>query len=64
MSKQLVQFAEKKGDYYSELATEHLRSREPKKAKSLLLSAVDWYKKAGNEGKAKDAQQRADAINV
>jgi len=64
MSKQLVQFAEKKGDYYSELATEHLRSREPKKAKSLLLSAVDWYKKAGNEAKAKDAQQRAEAIKV
>lgn len=62
MSKQLFVFAEKKGDYYSELATEHLRSREPKKAKSLLLSAVDWYKKAGNEEKARDAQQRADAI--
>ncbi len=62
MSKQLVEFAEKKGDYYSELAKEHLRSREPKKAKSLLLSAVDWYKKAGNEVKAKEAQQKAEAI--
>jgi hypothetical protein len=62
MSKQLIEFAEKKGDYYVELAGEHLRSREPKKAKSLLLSAVEWYKKAGNEGKAATAQQKADTI--
>ncbi|MHA1132198.1 MAG: hypothetical protein ACTSQI_10095 [Candidatus Helarchaeota archaeon] len=63
MSKQLIQFAEKKGDYYCELAEEHLRSQEPKKAKSLLLSAVDWYKKAGNEEKAANAQNKADAID-
>lgn len=62
MSKQLVEFAEKKGDYYSELAKEHLRSREPEKAKSLLLSAVGWYKKAGNEAKAQEAQKKADEI--
>jgi len=61
-SKQLIEFAEKKGDYYCNLAKEHLRSREPKKAKSLLLSAVDWYRKAGNEEKAQDAQGQADAI--
>jgi len=63
VSKQLIQFAEKKGDYYCELAEEHLRSQEPKKAKSLLLSAVDWYKKAGNEEKAANAQNKADAID-
>ncbi|MHA1264133.1 MAG: hypothetical protein ACTSRS_02760 [Candidatus Helarchaeota archaeon] len=62
MSKQLIDFANKKGDYYCELAEEHLRSREPKKAKSLLLSAVEWYKKAGNEEKAKIAKEKADKI--
>jgi hypothetical protein len=62
MSKQLIQFANKKGDYYCELAEEHLRSREPDKAKSLLLSAVEWYKKAGNEEKANAAQEKADGI--
>ena len=64
MSKQLIEFAEKKGDYYCELAEEHLRSREPEKAKSLLLSAIDWYKKAGNEEKANNAQQKADSIET
>lgn len=62
MSKQLIEFANKKGDYYCELAEEHLRSREPKKAKSLLLSAVEWFKKAGNEEKANITQQKADEI--
>ena len=62
MSKQLIEFANKKGDYYCELSAEHLRSREPKKAKSLLLSAVEWYKKAGNEEKAATTQQKADEI--
>ncbi|NVM27566.1 MAG: hypothetical protein HWN65_01880 [Candidatus Helarchaeota archaeon] len=62
MSKQLIEFANKKGDYYCELAEEHLRSREPKKAKSLLLSAVEWYKKGGNEEKANITRQKADEI--
>ncbi|MHA1649167.1 MAG: hypothetical protein ACTSYB_03150 [Candidatus Helarchaeota archaeon] len=64
MSKQLIEFANKKGDYYVELAEEHLRSREPKKAKSLLLSAVEWYKKAGNEEKANETKKRADEIEI
>ena len=64
MSKQLIEFAVKKGDYYCELAEEHLRSREPKKAKSLLLSAVEWYKKGQDEEKANMAQQKADEIKV
>lgn len=64
MSKQLIAFANKKGDYYCELAEEHLRSREPEKAKSLLLSAVGWYEKGQNEEKAKMAQQKADEIKV
>ncbi len=64
MSKQLIEFANKKGDYYCELAEEHLRSREPGKAKSLLLSAVEWYKKAGNEEKASATQQKADEIEA
>ncbi|TFG05842.1 MAG: hypothetical protein EU536_00420 [Promethearchaeota archaeon] len=62
MSKQLIEFANKKGDYYCELAEEHMRSREPNKAKSLLLSAVEWYNKAGNGEKAQMAQKKADAI--
>ncbi|MFX1294773.1 MAG: hypothetical protein ACFFD2_07965 [Promethearchaeota archaeon] len=64
MSKQLIEFAEKKGDYYVELAEEHLRSREPQKARSLLLSAIDWYKKAGNEEKANMVQQKVDSIEI
>lgn len=61
---QWLNYAEKKGDYYVNLAEEHLRSREPEKAKSLLLSAVGWYKKAGNEEKANQTQQRADKIGT
>ena len=61
---QWIEYANKKGDYYCELAEEHLRSREPKKAKSLLLSAIEWYKKAGNQEKIDETQQKVDSIEV
>ncbi|TFF85975.1 MAG: hypothetical protein EU551_02880 [Promethearchaeota archaeon] len=48
---QWMEYAEKKGDYLCDLAAEHLRSREPEKAKQLLNQAIGWYKKAGLEEK-------------
>ncbi|MBD3229008.1 MAG: hypothetical protein GF329_12535 [Candidatus Lokiarchaeota archaeon] len=48
---QWLEYAEKKGDHLCELAAEHLRSREPDKAKELLSQAISWYKKAGLEEK-------------
>ncbi|MHA1403109.1 MAG: hypothetical protein ACTSSI_05045 [Candidatus Helarchaeota archaeon] len=64
MGHQLFEFANKKGAYYEELAEHHLKSKEPKKAKRLLLGAVEWYKKGGNEEKARVCQEKADAIQI
>ncbi|MHC1591620.1 MAG: hypothetical protein ACXQS8_06005 [Candidatus Helarchaeales archaeon] len=64
MGHQLFEFANRKGAYYEELAEHHLKSREPKKAKELLLGAVQWYRKGGNEEKAKECQQKADSIKL
>ena len=44
---QWMEYAEKKGDYLCELADEHIRCKEPDKAKDLLGKAIGWYKKAG-----------------
>ncbi|MHA1229752.1 MAG: hypothetical protein ACTSRP_05695 [Candidatus Helarchaeota archaeon] len=48
---QWLEYAKKKGDYLCELADEHIRCREPEKAKQLLNQAIGWYKKAGLEDK-------------
>lgn len=64
MGHQLFEFALKKGNYYVELAESHLKSREPEIAKELLSKAVQWFKKGGDEAKAKEVQERADAIEI
>ncbi|MHA1271372.1 MAG: hypothetical protein ACTSPY_16380 [Candidatus Helarchaeota archaeon] len=48
---QWYQYAEKKGDHLCELAAEHLRCKEPEKAKELLTQAMGWYIKAGLDEK-------------
>ena len=61
-SEQLIEYAERKANYYIELAESHLKSREPEKAKQLLLSAVDWFKKAGLNEKANEVKERANKL--
>ena len=61
-SKQLIEYAERKADYYVELAESHLKSREPEKAKRLLLSAAEWYEKANLTEKANEVKERANSL--
>ena len=48
---QWMEYAEKKGDNLCELAAEHIRCKEPEKAKQLLNQAIGWFRKAGLEDK-------------
>ncbi|MHA1298555.1 MAG: hypothetical protein ACTSO9_03830 [Candidatus Helarchaeota archaeon] len=61
-SDQLMEYAVRKAEYYIELAESHIKSREPEKAKQLLLSAADWYVKAGLTDKATDVRNRASSL--
>lgn len=61
-SDQLIEYAERKAYYYVELAESHLKSREPEKAKQLLLSAVIWFRKAGLNEKADEVEERANSL--
>ncbi len=61
-SDQLIKFLSKKGDYYVELAQQHLHDNEPEKAKELLESAVNFYSKAGLKDKIEETRKRIEAI--
>ena len=59
---QWLEYAEKKGDHLCELAAEHLRCKEPQKAKELLSQAIGWYKKAGLDDKVDVVKQKLNDI--
>ena len=59
---QWLEYAEKKGDHLCELAAEHLRCREPEKARELLTQAIPWYKKAGKEDKIEIVKKKLEEI--
>jgi lipopolysaccharide biosynthesis regulator YciM len=61
-SDQLIKFLSKKGDYYVELAQQHLHDNEPEKARELLESAVSFYSKAGLKDKIEETRKRIEAI--
>jgi hypothetical protein len=58
-----MKFLEKKGDYYVELAQQHLHDNEPGKAKELLEGAISYYSKAGLKEKIEETRKRINAIN-
>ncbi|MHA1378726.1 MAG: hypothetical protein ACTSRG_10125 [Candidatus Helarchaeota archaeon] len=58
-SEQLMEYAVRKAEYHIELAESHIKSREPKKAKQLLLSAAAWFEKGGLIEKANEVRKRA-----
>ncbi|MEM2144676.1 MAG: hypothetical protein QW279_04910 [Candidatus Jordarchaeaceae archaeon] len=61
-SDQLIKFLEKKGDYYVELAKQHLHDNEPTKAKELLEGAISYYTKAGLKEKIEETRKKIEAI--
>ncbi|MFX0135890.1 MAG: hypothetical protein ACFFDN_19770 [Candidatus Hodarchaeota archaeon] len=61
-SDQLIEYAERKAKYHIELAESHIKSREPEIAKKLLLSAAEWYRKAGLNDKAAEVEERAKSL--
>lgn len=62
-SDQLIKFLAKKGDYYVELAQQHLHDNEPTKAKELLEGAIGYYTKAGLKEKIEETRKKIEAIN-
>jgi len=61
-SDQLVKFLAKKGDYYVELAEQHLHDNEPEKAKELLEGALNYYTKAGLSEKVEETRKKIESI--
>ncbi|MGQ9720005.1 MAG: hypothetical protein ACUVXA_01640 [Candidatus Jordarchaeum sp.] len=61
-SDQLIKFLAKKGDYYVELAQQHLHDNEPKKAKELLEGAITFYAKAGLKDKIEETRKKIEQI--
>ncbi|MFB0561176.1 MAG: hypothetical protein ACETWM_08165 [Candidatus Lokiarchaeia archaeon] len=61
-SDQLIKFLAKKGDYYVELAQQHLHDNEPEKARELLEGAISYYTKAGLKEKIEETRKRIDSI--
>ncbi len=62
-SDQLIKFLSKKGDYYVELAQQHLHDNEPDKAKELLEGAISYYTKAGLKEKIEETRKRITSIS-
>jgi len=60
---QWIEYAKKKGDQLYGLAIEHIRCREPDKAKELLTRAIGWYKKAGLEDKIQMVKDKLKEIS-
>ena len=61
-SDQLMEYAVRKAEYHIELAESHIKSKEPEIAKRLLLSAAEWYLKAGLTDKANEVKERANSL--